>query len=204
MAENIHFEADNTVVAQNNDRNVNICVAISGMRLLCFALIEHLEQPYTFDALIGNRLPRDQFGPVRACRVICNTGRRKSLIPVGILREVFRSHAGVNSSARPEVTSYFVNALLTPISIGYDIWTVPENNQIELQNAEVSLDANMNFITLGGLDLNRLRFFSLPGNEGSPRRFGFEIEEFEEDEANAEEREDESETETVNSSDEDL
>ena len=124
------------------------------------------------------------------------------MIPVGILREVFRSHAGVNSSARPEVTSYFVNALMTPISIGFDVWTVPENNQIELKNAEVSLDANMNFITLGGLDLNRLRFFSLPGIEGSPRRFGFEIEEFEEDEANAEEREDESETE--NSSDEDL
>ena len=126
------------------------------------------------------------------------------MIPVGILREVFRSHAGVNSSARPEVTSYFVNALMTPISIGFDVWTVPENNQIELKNAEVSLDANMNFITLGGLDLNRLRFFSLPGNEGSPRRFGFEIEEFVEDEANAEEREDGSETETENSSDEDL
>ena len=75
-------------------------------------MLEHLEQSYTFDALIGNRLPRDQFGPIRTCRVICNTGRQKSLIPVGILREVFRSHAGVNSSDNPEVTSYFVNAFV--------------------------------------------------------------------------------------------
>ena len=33
MAEHIHFEADNTVVAQNDDRRGNLCVAIATQRL---------------------------------------------------------------------------------------------------------------------------------------------------------------------------
>ena len=59
----------------------------------------------------------------------------------------------------------------------------------------------MNFITLGYKNLNRLAFFILLDDEKSPRRFGFKIEELEEDENNAE---DESETETDGSSDDDL
>ena len=59
----------------------------------------------------------------------------------------------------------------------------------------------MNFITLGYKNLNRLAFLILLDDEKSPRRFGFKIEELEEDENNAE---DESETETDGSSDDDL
>ena len=205
MAENIHFEADNTVVAQNDDRPVNLCVAFSAMRLLAFALEEHLEQAYSFDAVIGNRLRRNQLGPVRTCRVICNTGQRETLIPVGISRKMFWSYAGPNQRVRHGMTQYLANTSLTPISIGFDPWTVPEGNEIEIRNAEVSLDTNVNSITLGWQDLNRLRFHVLPDDEDSPRRFCFEIEDLEEDEANAEEeREEESETETDDSSDGDL
>ena len=74
---------------------------------------------------------------------------------------------------------------MTPISIGYDAWTVPESNKIEISNAEVSLDTNVKSITFGWQDLNRLRFFILPDDEDIPSRFGFQIEELEEDEANA-------------------
>ena len=93
---------------------------------------------------------------------------------------------------------------MTPISIGYDAWTVPEDNQIEIKNAEISLDRNIKFITLGWQDLDRLGFFILSGDEESPRSFGFQIEELDEDDVNAEEHEGESETETEDSSDDDL
>lgn len=204
LAEDIHFEADNTVVTQNNDQRVDLCVSVSAMRILSFALVEFLRQHYTFDALIGNRLPGNQFGPVRTCRVICSTGQRESLIPVGLLREMIWSYAGPNQRIRPGMTGYLVNASLTPISIGFDAWTVPESNKIEIRYAEVSLDMDMNSITMGSQDLNRLGFFILPEDGNGPGTFGFEIEELEEDEAHAEEREDESETETEDSSDEDL
>ena len=114
------------------------------------------------------------------------------------------SHAGPNQRVRPGMTQYLANASLTPISIGYDAWTVPASNKIEIRNAEVSLDTNVNSIKLGWRDLNRLRFHVLPDGEDSPRRFCFEIENLSDDEANAEDREDESETETDDSSDGDL
>ena len=114
------------------------------------------------------------------------------------------SYAGPNQRVRPGMTQYLANASLTPISIGYDTLTVPESNKIEIRNAEVSLNTNVNSITLGWQDLNRLRFYRLPDDEDSPRRFCFEIENLADDEANAEDREDESDTETDDSSDGDL
>ena len=92
---------------------MNICAAVAVMRLLVFALKEHLEQAYSFDAVIGNRLRRDQLGPVRTCRVICYTGQRESLIPVRIFREMFCSYAGPNQRVRSEMTQYLTNASLT-------------------------------------------------------------------------------------------
>ena len=115
------------------------------------------------------------------------------------------SHAGPNQRVRPGMTQYLANASLTPISIGYDALTVPESNKIEKRNAEVCIvEYKVNSITLGWQDLNRLRFYRLPDDEDSPRRFCFEIENLADDEANAEDREDESEIETVDSSDGDL
>jgi len=153
----------------------------------------HQDNGYTFETIIGNSLPTNQFGPIRTRQVICDTGQRQSSIPVGILREMFWSYSGPNQQARPAVTSYLANASFTPISIGFNAWTAPESHRIQLRNAEVSLDANINFITLGWQDPDRLGFFVLPGHYDSPRRFGFEIEELEEDEVIAEESENENE-----------
>ena len=201
MTENIHFEADNTVVVQNdffNDRRERGCrerIRFNERIRRPMLLFELEQRSYAFAAILGHRSRRDRIGPFRTRRVICNTAEHQSSIPIGLLREMCWSYAGPNPQARREVTSYLANATLTPISIGFDGWTVPESNKIEIRNAEVSLDKDKNSITMGSQDLNHLRFFILPDDENSPRRFGFEIEEIDEDE---------SETETEDSSDEDL
>ena len=206
MFENIHSEADNTTVAQNDHLPprlilIQVCRGHHEPTTILFDI--HQENGYEFEAINGNDLPMNQSGPIQTRRVICDTGKRQSSIPVRILRELFWSYAGPNLRARSEVTTYLANASLTPISIGFDARTVPESNRLEIRNAEVSLVADTNFITLGWEDLNRLGFFILPAADGSPRRFGFEID-LEEDEVNAEELEDESETESDDSSEEDV
>lgn len=156
------------------------------MRIFLFEC--HQEHGYSFEAILGNHFPTDHNGPIETHRVICDTAQRHSKIPVRLLRKMAWSQ---RADRQPEhinrITSYLSDAFLTPISVGLDARSIPGKN--------------MNFITLGYKNLNRLAFFILLDDEKSPRRFGFKIEELEEDENNAE---DESETETDGSSDDDL
>ena len=203
MADSIHFEADNTVVAQNDQRRTNFCVSMAAMRLLRQALRTFLfefEAGYSFEAILGNRLSLDQHGPVLTCRVLCDTTCLKSSIPIGILREMVWSYAGPNPMPNPDVTSYLANAFLTPITLGLDAWTA--KNKIEVKDAVVPYDPNINVITLGWRDLYRLGFRIWPVDENGVIRFGFEIEEVEDDEGQVE-GEQLPDTDTEDSSDED-
>ena len=169
MAENIHFEADNTVVVQNGFGRCVIVALAQMMReaLTTFLFEFHQQHGYSFETILGNQaFLTDLYGPIETHRVICDTAQRHSEIPVRLLRKMVWSHAGPNPRAERgiiRVTSYLAHAFFTPIPIGLDARTVRQTNRIQVRNAEVSLEENMNFITLGYEDLNRLRFFNCGG-----------------------------------------
>ena len=128
---------------------------------ICF---EHENNDFEFETLLGKSFPEDrQYGPIRSARVLCDIRNQQSIIPVKFLWQMRASDWSKSGdkddqmAMNRETTSYYVNAVLTPIPVGYDAWTATRN--IEMRDAVVSLDSNMDFIILGSNDLNRLNFF---------------------------------------------